>query len=381
MQNVLLILAGGIGKRLNNSTKIPKQYINFGSTNAIEYILKNLNKNFFDLILIVCDKKMKNKFLKNLKKKFYWHNIFFTQSGYNRQESSKKGVLFLKKFNPKKILIHDAARPLIDNNLIEKIINKLDNYSVCTPYITHQDYVKYKIKKFIINNQNLKFIQTPQGFLYKSILRAHIQNKNINAKDDTMLTENIGLKTKLIKGSKKNIKLTLNEDIDIFKLLKRKIIRSGIGYDIHKINFKSKKKLVLCGVKIQHPPLIGHSDADVGYHAICDSILGALSMNDIGHYFNNKNKKWKNANSEIFMKFCNQELLKKSFSIFNLDINFICEKPNIKKYTKKMKENISRILKINKNQIGIKATTNEKIGFIGMGEGIAAESIIQIINE
>ena len=163
--------------------------------------------------------------------------------------------------------------------------------------------------------------------------------------------------------------------------LKQNEFRSGIGYDIHKINYNSKKRLILCGVKISHPPLIGHSDADVGYHAICDSILGALSLRDIGCYFNNNNKKWKNADSKIFMQFCNQQLKRKKFYIVNLDINFICEKPKIYKYAKQMKVNISTLLEIDKNKISIKATTNEKIGFIGKGEGIAAESIIQIQNE
>ena len=154
-----------------------------------------------------------------------------------------------------------------------------------------------------------------------------------------------------------------------------------VGKKIISTTANSNKKLTLCGVKIPHPPLIGHSDADVGYHAICDSILGSLSMRDIGYYFNNNNLKWKNANSNIFMKFCNQLLKRKKFIVVNLDINFICEKPNIKKYIKQMKINISTLLNMNKKRISIKATTNEKIGFIGKREGIAAESIVQIQDE
>ena len=141
-----------------------------------------------------------------------------------------------------------------------------------------------------------------------------------------------------------------------------------------------KKKLKLCGVRIKHPPLLGHSDADVGYHAVCDSILGSLSMKDIGYYFNNKNLKWKDANSKIFIKFCNQALVNKGYEIVNLDINFICETPNIKKISNLMKENLSKLLNIPIKRISIKATTNEKINFINKGEGIAAESIIQIRN-
>ena len=116
-------------------------------------------------------------------------------------------------------------------------------------------------------------------------------------------------KINYIQGNKKNIKITYYNDIKFFDFLDIKSIKYGIGYDIHRINFASKKKLILCGLKINHKPLVGHSDADVGYHAICDSILGSLSLKDIGFYFNNKNPKWKNANSRIFMEFCSKKLL------------------------------------------------------------------------
>ena len=134
-------------------------------------------------------------------------------------------------------------------------------------------------------------------------------------------------------------------------------------------------------MKINYNKLIGHSDADVGIHAICDSIFGALSMKDIGYYFSNSDPKWKNKNSMYFLKFAKNQLKKKSFYIVNLDINFICENPNISKYRKQMIKKISSILQIPEKIISIKATSNEKIGFIGDGLGIAAESIVQISNE
>ena len=380
MLTSLIILAGGSSIRLVNSSKIPKQYITIGSNNIIEYFLENLNKKIFDIIVIVCNPKMKKKYLVNLKRKFFWLNIHFTNSGNNRQESSKKGVLFLKKFKPKIVLIHDAARPQVKNELIRKLIKKLDINQVCAPYIQQNDYVKYKKNNNLIKNDLLMFIQTPQAFFYKDILDAHNKIRNFNAKDDTALTEILGIKTKLIKGDKTNIKITFKEDLDIFNLFKRKINKNGIGYDIHKIDFYSKKKLILCGVKINHASLIGHSDADVGYHSICDSILGSLSLRDIGYYFKNNDKRWKNVNSNIFLKFAKKKLEENNYKIINLDINFICETPKIAKYVKKMKSNISNILDISKDIISIKATTNEKIGLIGKGEGIAAESIVSIEN-
>ena len=157
-------------------------------------------------------------------------------------------------------------------------------------------------------------------------------------------------------------------------------IRVGMGYDVHQL--KEGEEFWLGGIKLEHTHgAVGHSDADVGMHAICDSIFGALSLKDIGYYFSNQNNKWKNANSKIFLIFAKEKLREKKYFIVNLDINFICEKPNISKYRNKMINNISNILEIPKRNISIKATSNEKLGFIGEGLGIAAESIVQISNE
>ena len=257
----------------------------------------------------------------------------------------------------------------------------MNKYHACAPFIINNDFVKYKSNKYKIENNQIMNIQTPQAFRFNNILKAHKHSDPNLYKDDTSLVESIGLKIKFIKGEKTNFKITYPEDMNLFQNIKKKVYRYGIGYDIHKIDLKSKKGLKLCGVNISHPSLIGHSDADVGYHAICDSILGSLSMKDIGYYFKNNDDKWKNVNSKIFMEFCYQALLIKKFKIINIDINFICEKPKISRYIKKMKHNISKLLYTREDRISIKATTNEKISFIGKGEGIAAESIVLIQND
>ena len=377
MKNALVILAGGKGKRLNNS-KIPKQFIKIDNKNIIEYFLDNLSLDIFDIINIVVNNYYKKKYLNKLKKNYQKHNIIFTKSGNNRQESSKNGVLSLKKYKLKNILIHDAARPLASNILIKRLIKSLDINKAVIPYIKNNDFIRSINKKNEKEMIDLIYLQTPQAFRYSIIYKAHNLTSLFDSKDDSSLVEDIGIKNKFIKGEKLNFKITYNEDVEIFNRLKFKEFRSGIGYDIHKFNMNSKKKLVLCGVKIPFYPLDGHSDADVGYHAICDSILGALSKRDIGTYFNNKNKKWKNANSKIFMIFCKNLLDINNYEIINLDVNFISEKPKINKYHKKMKDNISRLLNIKIKDLSIKATTNEKVGFIGKGKAIAAESIIQI---
>jgi 2-C-methyl-D-erythritol 4-phosphate cytidylyltransferase/2-C-methyl-D-erythritol 2,4-cyclodiphosphate synthase len=377
MKNALVLLAGGNGERLGNS--VPKQFLRIGSSNLIEYFLKNLDKLLFDIIVITIQNKYRRIYNKSIKINFPYHNIKFCMAGETRQLSSFNSLVFLKKYNPQNVLIHDSARPLASNLLFKKIIKNLSKNNNCIPFIQHNDYIK-SMKNNINNSKEIYNIQTPQGFKFSEIHKAHKINKIINSKDDSFIIESQGVNLKYIKGEKTNLKITYKEDLKIFDKLKIKEYRCGIGYDIHQINFKSKKFLKLCGIKIPHPPLIGHSDADVGYHAICDSILGSLSMKDIGFYFKNNEPRWKNANSKIFLDFCLKNLKEKNYKIVNLDINFICEKPNIAKYRNRMIKNLSTLMKTSANRISIKATTNEKIGFIGSGEGIAAESIVQIVN-
>lgn len=373
IENALVILAGGTGSRFGN--KLPKQFTQINGKNLIHFFLKRIDTNNFDIILIAC-KKSHIKYIDELKSDFPSVKFLFVNAGKTRQLSSFNALKKFKPYNPKKILIHDAARPFCSNKLIIRLLKKLDKNHSAIPYTLNYDKKIYSKEEV---RQNIKFIQTPQGFEYKTIYEAH--NKTIlnNAKDDSELI--VKDKIKFIKGEKLNIKVTYPEDLNYFKLFTKPVFRVGIGYDIHKLNMISKTGLKLCGIKINYNKLIGHSDADVGIHAICDSIFGALSMKDIGYYFSNKNSKWKNKNSLYFLNFARDCLKQNSYYIVNLDINFICEKPNIKKYSDRMIKKLSSVLKIPEKIISIKATSNEKIGFIGDGLGIAAESIVQISNE
>ena len=377
MKNALLLLAGGKGKRYGGG--LPKQYRQINNQNFIEYFLSNVSLSQFSIVVIVSDLNLLKKDIKKIKILLNNTKLEIVKPGKNRQSSSFNGLKKLKNYEPKNVLIHDAARPLCSNNLIKKIIKTLSKYDTAIPYVEFNDRKINSSNKDY--NENIKFIQTPQGFRYNLIYRAHLKNKDKNFKDDSSLITEDNKKIKFIKGEKSNLKITYKEDIVFFKQFKQTIFRSGIGFDIHKIDYNTKKGLKLCGVNIPHPKLIGHSDADVGYHSICDSIFGALSMKDIGYYFPNNEKKWKNVNSKKFIIYAKKKLTEKKFFVVNLDINFICEKPNINKYSSKMINEISKLLDIPKKIISIKATTNEKLGFIGDGEGIAAETIVQISNE
>ena len=342
-ENALVILAGGVGTRFGK--RIPKQFNEINGENLIQFFLNRIDVNNFDIILIV-HKTSYFKYIKNLKNEFPSIKFLFTNAGISRQLSSFNALKKLSPYNPKNVLIHDAARPFCTNKLIKKILTKLNNYNSAIPYTLNNDK-KILHQKEISNN--IKFIQTPQGFKFKKIYSAHKKTILKNASDDSVLI--LKKNIKLIKGEKLNIKITYPEDINYFRLFLKPVFKTGIGYDIHRFNIRSKAGLRLCGIKIDCNKLIGHSDADVGIHAICDSIFGALSMKDIGYYFSNNDFKWKNKNSVHFLKFARDSLIKNNYYIVNLDINFICEKPNINKHRIKMIKNLSVILNIQKKII------------------------------
>ena len=375
MKNALVILAGGKGKRFGQ--KIPKQFLKIGNTNFLNYFISNLDLSNFDIINISIDKKYQNTYFnhKAISKKI---KITYSKPGLTRQISSFNALKNLKKFKIKNVLIHDAARPLCSNKLIKRIISKLGKNTNAIPYVEYND--RQLIKKSKLETKAIN-VQTPQGFNYNLILKEHIKYKNFEFNDDAGLLQKSKIKINLIKGEKNNIKITYPEDIQLFNLYRKPITKYGIGYDIHQIDKKTKNGLKLGGVKIPFSKLIGHSDADVVLHAICDSIFGALSMRDIGYHFPNTDKKWKNADSSKFIIYCRNKLKEKGYSVINLDINIIAEKPKINKYVSKMIKNISTLLQIKNTSVSIKATTNEKIGFIGNGEGIAAESIVHITDD
>ncbi len=376
MKNALVILAGGKGERFGQ--KIPKQFYKIGNQSIINRFLSNLDSSLFEIIILSVNQKYRNLIKNNITNSLLKDKIIFSNPGQTRQKSSYNALTKLKVFKVTNVLIHDAARPLCTNKLIKKILKNLKNNNNCIPYVQYNDRQVLKKNKTDAKTIN---IQTPQGFNYNLIFKAHRKFKNKNFPDDASLIQKLNLKTYFIKGEKTNIKITYPEDIAYLNILNKPIFKTGIGYDIHQIDKTSKTGLKLCGIKLKFPKLKGHSDADVGLHAVCDSIFGALSMRDIGYHFPNTEKKWKNADSSKFILYCKKKLLEKGFFIINLDINIIAEKPKINKYVPQMKKNIASLLNIKSSNISIKATTNEKIGFIGNGEGIAAEAIVQISNE
>ena len=377
MSLFLILLAAGDSKRLKSKTAKPFHIVN--NKTLLEHSF-NAFKNFNEIrkTIIVYNKKHK----KHLNK-LNLENTLKVRGGKSRQESVFNALKRVKRMNCKKVLIHDSARPSPSKNLIKKIIHGLKKNHAVVPVVIINDATKRAKKNTIFKNitrTSLRFAQTPQGFTFKKIYEKHIKNKNTPFDDDSALFTKDEEKVVTITGSKNNLKITDKEDLNIFKSLKREKTYFGIGFDVHRL--VKGRKLYLGGVKIPFAlGLQGHSDADPVLHALIDSLLGACKLGDIGKLFSNKNKKYKNIRSTILLKKVIELIKSKNFSINNIDINVIAQKPKIKKYSKKMIQTISKLCEINPSQINIKGKTTEKLGLIGQEIAIASEVIASVTND
>ena len=378
--NIVIILACGQSKRLKS--KSPKQYIEFFEDIILNHTIKIfLKNNEIDHILLVLNKKHKKFFNKIIQGK----KISYSYGGDSRQKSVLYGLKYIKRFKPTNVLIHDANRPFTNTKLISEILKKLRKFKAVIPRIKIQDTIKKVENNKIthLNRDKIFALQTPQGFKFKELLKKHINVKGENFTDDSSLFDDASKIITYIYGNNENIKITDKSDLKLAEKLyysKNKSNFIGLGIDFHRFNNK-KGKLILCGVKIPfHKTLIAHSDGDLGYHAISDGILGAISEGDIGIHFPDTSKKNKNLNSAKILKYT-YELMKKKINrdIKNIDLTFIGEEPKFSKYQKKMKVNISKLLNLDLNQINIKATTTEKMGPLGNKEGLGAFALVNII--
>ena len=374
MNLFLIILAAGDGKRLK--TNIPKPFNKVNNKTLLEYSM-NVFKNFDEIkkTIIVYNPKHK-KYLNKIK----INNCIKIKGGSTRQKSTIKALKKIKNLNCNKVLIHDASRPNPPQQLIKKIIKNLKNNDVVIPILKINDATKFIQKNNLISNINrnyLKLTQTPQGFNFKRLYQKHRININEKFDDDFSLYAGQKEKIVMLNGNVSNFKITYNDDLDIFKSLKKREFFYGIGFDVHKLVKGSN--IYLGGIKIPFPKkLLGHSDGDPVLHALIDSLLGACKLGDIGKLFSNQNKKFKNIKSVKMLKKVVQLLENKNFSINNIDINIIAEKPKINKYRNKIANLISKICKIDSNKINIKGKTTEKLGVIGKGEAIASEVISSV---
>ena len=364
MNNYFIILASGQSKRFNS--KKPKQFNIYKNKALFKHSLEKAMKSklFKKIILVVNNKKsIKEKLPKN---------VSIIKGGKERSDSSFIALKYIKKFKPNNVLIHDAARPNFTIKLLKTLIRSLKNNKAVIPSINSKDSIKYKVKNqlFNLNRNNSILTQTPQAFKFKDIYDLSIRQKNKVSDEATLFIEN-NQKIKFVKGENLNNKITYKEDIE------NKKTYFGIGFDIHRLI--KGKKLFLGGIKIPfHSGLKGHSDGDVIIHSVIDSLLGAMKKKDIGTFFPDNQKKFKNIRSHKMLKPINEILNKKNYYINSLDINLICEQPKVSKYRDKIIKSLSSLLGIDKELINLKGKTVEKLGLIGKEKAIACEVICSI---
>jgi 2-C-methyl-D-erythritol 4-phosphate cytidylyltransferase/2-C-methyl-D-erythritol 2,4-cyclodiphosphate synthase len=300
-----------------------------------------------------------------------------------RHLATVPGLEALVSHAPDIVLVHDAARPVIPAGTIPALLAALDQAPGAIPAVPVADTLKSVVDGMItatVPREGLFRAQTPQAFRFAALLAAHRSQTGAPATDDASLLEAMGERVAIVPGAEENIKLTYAQDLSrLERIMTANLIpRVGTGFDVHVL--EPGRKLMLCGVAVPHDKgLAGHSDADVGIHALCDAIYGALAEGDIGRHFPPSEASWKDADSARFLAHAAQRIAVRHGLLANADVTLICERPKIAPHAAAMATRLATILGVDPTRISVKATTTEKLGFTGRGEGIAAQAVATVL--
>jgi 2-C-methyl-D-erythritol 4-phosphate cytidylyltransferase / 2-C-methyl-D-erythritol 2,4-cyclodiphosphate synthase len=298
--------------------------------------------------------------------------------GTTRQDSVRNGLEALVEDAPVHVLIHDAARPALSGEVIDRLREALLEQPGAIPVLPVVDSLAHAEGALMgapARREALRRVQTPQAFRYADILTAHrVWDGPANAGDDAQVAQAAGLSIALVEGDEALHKLTYASDFaaDV------PLFRVGTGYDVHRL--EDGEELWLCGVRIEHRQgLAGHSDADVAIHALVDALLGALGQGDIGQHFPPSDAQWRGASSDRFLAHAASLVQQAGYRLGNADVTIICETPKIGPHRDAMRERLAAILGVDKALVSVKATTTEKLGFTGRSEGIAAQAVASLV--
>ncbi|MBC7328509.1 bifunctional 2-C-methyl-D-erythritol 4-phosphate cytidylyltransferase/2-C-methyl-D-erythritol 2,4-cyclodiphosphate synthase [bacterium] len=365
-----IIPSAGEGRRLGG---VPKVFLPLGDKPLIFYTLfPFLQLPSIDQIIV----PVRRENLQLARSLLAELPVEVIEGGDVRQETVR---LALERLKPsiELVVIHDGARPFLSLRLLEACLEAGEKFGAVVPVLPIYDTIKKGDEwvKETLSREGLFTVQTPQVFKAELIKEAHRKAKEEGflATDDASLVERLGVKVKMIKGEKQNIKITDPEDLVMAEKLycSKKELRTGIGIDFHQL--VEGRKLYLGGVEIEHEKgLLGHSDGDVLLHALADSILGAIGLGDIGVHFPPTDPRWKDVRSTHLLSLVLDMARKEGWAIENVDCTLLAEEPRIAPYREQMKNVIANCLGIEREKVNIKATTTEKMGFIGRKEGICA---------
>jgi 2-C-methyl-D-erythritol 4-phosphate cytidylyltransferase/2-C-methyl-D-erythritol 2,4-cyclodiphosphate synthase len=374
-----IILAAGSGVRAGFET--PKQYLTLAGKSILRHSIEGfLQYGDVQVVIRKGDEDLYKKATHGLTLKPVIYG------GQSRQQSVFNALKYVKDDASDIVLIHDAARPFASKKVIENIIAALEHNRAAIPAIPVKDTLKLNKAGLVeknISRHNLYQVQTPQGFYFEDIFKAHEKFQTQNFTDDANLIEAMGGHVFLSEGEEDNFKITTKYDYERAKIMTEKpSFRVGQGFDVHAFETSnaSQNNVIICGVKIPHEfKLVGHSDADVGLHALVDAILGAVGRGDIGEHFPPSDEKWRGADSSLFLIRALEIMVEEGFEIANIDLTIICEAPKITPHKDAMRKHIAAIAKIDISKVNVKATTTEKLGFTGRKEGIAAQAVVTVI--
>ncbi|MCE2993613.1 MAG: bifunctional 2-C-methyl-D-erythritol 4-phosphate cytidylyltransferase/2-C-methyl-D-erythritol 2,4-cyclodiphosphate synthase [Alphaproteobacteria bacterium] len=378
MKTAAIIVAAGNSIRFGSG--IPKQYNKLGSVTVIEHTIQQfLDNRDIDYVLVVISKEHQDLYSKSVKghKKL----LDYVYGGDTRQKSVFAGLKRLAELKVENVLIHDAARPFVTDDIILKTIDALRAVKAVDVAVDITDTIKFKESFELVDRDALYATQTPQAFDFKTIYSLHQQYQSQNFTDDISLAKKAGLEIALVEGYKMNFKITTQDDLIMANnmIAKTYVTKIGMGFDVHEIEASVSGKVPVCGINIECGyKVIAHSDGDVGLHALVDALLGAIGAGDIGHHFPPSDEKWKGCDSLVFLKHAYQLVKAEGGLISNIDITILCETPKVNPHKEEMISKIAQALEINKKTINVKATTTEKLGFLGRKEGIAANAVASV---
>ena len=303
-----------------------------------------------------------------------------TIGGESRQDSVRLGLISLEQISPERVLIHDAARPAVGSDLIDRVLGALDSAPGAIPALAVSDTLKRdggdRYIAETVERAGLWRAQTPQGFRYGDILHAHRAAEGHRLTDDAAVAEAAGLAVSLVDGDESNMKVTSDGDLArLARMIGGSLeTRTGMGFDVHA--FGPGDHVMLCGVRVDHDRgLVGHSDADVGLHALVDAVLGALGAGDIGDHFPPGDAQWRGADSLRFADHARSLVVAADGVISHLDVTLACEQPRIGPHRAAMVAAIAGAFGVEAGRVNVKATTTERLGFLGRGEGIACLAV------
>jgi 2-C-methyl-D-erythritol 4-phosphate cytidylyltransferase/2-C-methyl-D-erythritol 2,4-cyclodiphosphate synthase len=374
MRIAAILVAAGSGSRFGAQT--PKQYMSLLGKPVIRHAAAALAEHA-EILQPVGDADAIEAALTGIR------HLPSVPGGATRQESVRAGLEALAVHAPDIVLVHDAARPLIPPGTVPALLAALERAPGAIPAAPVADTLKRVADGVItatVPRVGLFRAQTPQAFRFTTLLAAHRTETGEPATDDASLLEAMGEQVVIVPGSEDNIKLTYAEDLPRLEraMTAYLVPRVGTGFDVHVL--EAGRKLVLCGVAVPHDKgLAGHSDADVGIHALCDAIYGALAEGDIGRHFPPSEANWKDADSARFLAHAAERIAARRGLLANADVTLICERPKIAPHAAAMVARLAAILAVDPSRISVKATTTEKLGFTGRGEGIAAQAVATVL--